>query len=156
MRIFVKTMTGKTISLMAESLETIGSLKEKIYIKEGIHQLHQRLIVVDKELKDCTTLADCNIQVKSTLHLVLRMRGGGIQIFIKRLAGKTIEQIVCTSLTIGKLKERIQYAEGIPKHQQRLMIVGENMEDDFRSYFCFMIDCWVTTIKWLMLRVCLV
>ncbi|KAL7597621.1 hypothetical protein Lser_V15G23021 [Lactuca serriola] len=133
MEIFVKTLTGKTISLMAESSETIGNLKEKIRIIEGIPLLQQRLIVVEKQPlqpEDCTTLADCNVHDKSTLHLALRLRGGGIQIFIKTSAGKTITLVVCSSETIGNVKEMIQDKEGIPRHQQRLMIDGENLEDD--------------------------
>jgi ubiquitin len=75
MQIYVQTLTGKTFTVNVEPFMTSEDVKEEIFQMEGIPQDQQRLIFAGRQLEEGPTLEDYNIQHKSKLHIVLRLRG---------------------------------------------------------------------------------
>jgi ubiquitin len=128
MQLFVKTLTGKTVSIEVEEGESIEDVKAKIAEKEGIPAEQQRLIFGGQQLQDAKTLGDYDVGDDSTLHLVLRLRGG-MQLFVKTLTGKTVSIEVEEGESIEDVKAKIAEKEGIPAEQQRLIFGGQQLQD---------------------------
>lgn len=143
-QIFVKTLTGKTLPFDIEPAERIDSIKAKIAELEGIPVDQQRLVYSGKQLEDDKTLSDYNIQKDATLHLVLRLRGGGdeqppasepgqMQIFVKTISGKTITIEIEPTDTVLTLKNKINEKEGVSTAEMRLIWQGRQLDDDSRT-----------------------
>ncbi|KAK9447923.1 ubiquitin-domain-containing protein [Limtongia smithiae] len=86
MQIFVNTLTGKTITREVEAADVVENVKLMIEDAEGIPADQMRLVYAGRQLEDGCTLAEYNIEKESTLHMLLRLRGGIIDPTLKALA----------------------------------------------------------------------
>jgi ubiquitin len=124
----VKEVSASTITIPVKLSSTVSDLKQLIYDHEGVPVDQQRLSFTGKELDNELAFADCYIQEESTLHLAHRLCAE-IQIFVKSLTGKTIALRVEANESIESVKAKLQYKEGIPPDQQRLICAGRQLDD---------------------------
>jgi len=129
MPILVKTSEGKIITLVVEPNDTIASVKSKIQEKEAIPADEQSLIFSDTLLEDDRTIAECNIQKESTLHLE-RLKPSEMLIFVKTVTVKMVTIFVKPTDTMADVKRKIHVKEeSTPVDQLRLNFAGKELKD---------------------------
>jgi ubiquitin len=144
LKLFVKTLTGKTITVEVHPSATTEDLKGAIQDKEDIDLEQQRLIFAGHQIQDDRKLSSYNILNESTIHLVPRLREGptsealanpepsdSFRLFVKTLSGKTIVLSGTPRHTILDLKDQVQVSQGIPSDQQRFIFAGKQLEDEY-------------------------
>jgi len=128
MQIFVKTLTGKTITIDVETSDLVETVKKEIYERENLPVAHQTLVFDGKKLENKKTLLDYNIISESTLHLVFSLKGG-MQIFVKTLTGKVLTLDLESSDLIESVKDQVYAKEEIPVDKQTIIFQSKILEN---------------------------
>lgn len=126
MRIFVRTLENKLLKVEVKPSENIESVKARIQSEEDIQRIPQRLMFGNTQLENGRTVSDYDIQRSSTLHFEKIVR-----IFVETATGKEATPLlVGDSDTVKNVKIEIQFKEGIPSEQQRLIFKGRRLRDE--------------------------
>ena len=132
MLLLIKTLTGNTILVDVDPYCTIDNVKAKLQKKEGFPLSQQQLLSEGKLLEGYRTLKEYKIQAETTLHLMLRLRGGArkeyMLLFVKTFTGNTITLHVQPCNTIDNVKAKLQEKEGFPMSQQQLIFAGNRLK----------------------------
>ena len=132
MKVFIKTLSGRTLSLEVSPNQPVETLKNLISEREGIPSHQQRLVHGGRPLENGTTLQDCKVTDGGTIHLIRNDKRAGetMRLFVKSLTGKTITVEVDQAATVANVKEKITQLEGVPAHMQQLIFSGVSLADD--------------------------
>ena len=129
MVITILTLTLKTIVLSVDPTDTVEEVKKCVQDAEGIPVSIQKLIFAGKALEDDYTLSDYNIQNEASLHLLLKLRGGGIGVTVTFF--KTVVLGFSREETVKNIKKQIEKLEEYPTATQQLSLDGKILYDDF-------------------------
>ena len=128
LQLFIKTLTGQTITIEVPPDSSIQKIKEEIAKKENIFPYQQRLLLNGKELIDHKNISDYNISNNTTIHLIIKLTG--IQIFIKDDNDRSISLVVEQDDTIKKVKQL--YYEKTNEQVTVLLLGGVHLNDDMK------------------------
>ncbi len=128
MQVFIKTVSGKAITIEIESSDTIRNLKKQIEAKEGVCPDQQIIVYSGQQLEDYKTLADYSIEKEATVRFFSKILGG-MQIYVRSLTGRLLTLQVEPNALVRTVKSAIEAQEGIPADDQRLIWGGKDLED---------------------------
>ena len=133
MQIFVKTITGKALTMDVSETDTLGALKKKVYDKMGIPVDQQKILYTGQTLNDDKkTMKDYSIAKESTVFLVPVLKGGKlITVNVRTITSTKAQPVVIESTgKVSDLKKKIHEKIGMPEKQQKLLIAGVALKDE--------------------------
>ena len=130
MFLFVKTLTGKTITLETQLSDTVRSLKEKIFEKEGVEVDSQCLVLAGRQIENSETVGSIGVQNQSVIHLVFHVPANDGSRLTIQDNGNRFDVTADLEGTVGDLKRRIEEKENIPVARQRLLFDGRMLADE--------------------------